>query len=313
MITPRAPFFVVVSVLFFLLGGSANGQQRPDLSGTWVATKDAPGSIAAAPSAVLGPQVTLRQDGQTLTVTLRIRDATMTKTFTLDGSETKSRVPGSLCMADSEVVETAVWEGSAIATTIIGLVPPGGGAMTKASVKRVLRLESPDTLVAEGTMRDGPQAPPRSVGTVYKRSSEPAPSPTAAAATPKTPATIAQVAWLSGTWVGSSGSEERWTPAASGAMMAVSRTLRNGVVSEFEFLCIVERGGGLVYQAMPNGRSPATDFTLTKIEPASATFENPAHDFPKMIRYTLLPDGTLEAVVSGDPKQKALTFTFKKR
>jgi hypothetical protein len=182
----------------------------------------------------------------------------------------------------------------------------------KTSVKRVLRLELPDTLVVEGSMRDGPQGAPRTVGTVYKRSSEPL-TPAAADGGAKTPATIAQLAWLSGVWVGASGSEERWTPSASGAMMAVSRTIRNGVVSEFEFLCIVERGGGLVYQAMPNGRSPATDFALTRIEPTGATFENPSHDFPKSIRYTLHPDGTLEAIVGGDPSQRALTFKFKKQ
>ena len=60
-------------------------------------------------------------------------------------------------------------------------------------------------------------------------------------------------------------------------------------MTAFEFLCIVERNGGLVYQAMPNGRQPATDFTLTKMAPNSLTFENPSHDFPKMIRYTLTP------------------------
>ena len=49
-------------------------------------------------------------------------------------------------------------------------------------------------------------------------------------------------------------------------MLAVSRTVRDGLMSAFEFLCIVERDGGLVYTAMPNGRTPATDFTLTKIE-----------------------------------------------
>ena len=70
-------------------------------------------------------------------------------------------------------------------------------------------------------------------------------------------------------------------------MLAVARTMRNGVMNAFEFLCIVERNGGLVYQAMPNGRQPATDFTLTKMDGNSLTFENPAHDFPKMIRYTL--------------------------
>jgi len=129
---------------------------------------------------------------------------------------------------------------------------------------------------------------------------------------PRTPATLKQVGWLAGTWVGVSGSEERWTPPTGGSMIGVSRTLRNGAMTAFEFLCIAERGGGLVYQAMPNGRSPATDFTLTRLDAQSATFENPAHDFPKAIRYSLLADGTLEAVISGDAKQRAITFTFKK-
>ena len=35
-------------------------------------------------------------------------------------------------------------------------------------------------------------------------------------------------------------------------------------MTAFEFLCIVERNGGLVYTAMPNARMPATDFTLTQ-------------------------------------------------
>ena len=96
-------------------------------------------------------------------------------------------------------------------------------------------------------------------------------------------------------------------------MLAISRTLRDGLMNGFEFLCIVERDGGLVYQAMPNGRIPATDFTLTRIEGESATFENPAHDFPKMIRYTRRPDGTLEAVVSGAANSRPLTFVFKRQ
>lgn len=96
-------------------------------------------------------------------------------------------------------------------------------------------------------------------------------------------------------------------------MMAIARNIREGMMFGFEFLCIVERNGGLVYQAMPNGRQPATDFTLTKMEGNSLTFENPAHDYPKMIRYTLTPDGTLEAVTSGDGRQKPQTFRFRKQ
>jgi len=127
---------------------------------------------------------------------------------------------------------------------------------------------------------------------------------------------MAQVEWIAGVWTGARGSstmEERWTPPAGGSMLAISRTLRDGLQSAFEFLCIVERDGGLVYTAMPNGRTPATDFTLTKIDATSATFENPAHDFPKMIRYAKLPDGSLEATISGEGGQKPLTFLFKRQ
>jgi hypothetical protein len=78
----------------------------------------------------------------------------------------------------------------------------------------------------------------------------------------------------------------------------------------FEFLRIVERNGGLVYIAQPDGRPP-TDFVLTDIGADSATFENPAHDFPKMIRYAKQPDGSLEARIS-DGGQRAQSFVFRR-
>jgi hypothetical protein len=126
--------------------------------------------------------------------------------------------------------------------------------------------------------------------------------------------TLAQLTWLAGTWTGAEGPisfEERWTPSAGGAMLAVSRTLKGDRLVAFEFLRIVERDGGLVYIAQPGGRPP-TEFTLTAITADSATFENPTHDFPKMIRYTKRADGSLEARVS-DSGQKAETFVFKKQ
>ena len=132
-------------------------------------------------------------------------------------------------------------------------------------------------------------------------------------ATPAARSTLTQLAWLAATWSGADGPlafEERWTPPAGGAMLAVSRTLKGDRMVAFEFLRIIERDGTLVYVAQPNGRPP-TEFTLTSITSDSATFENPSHDFPKMIRYTRRADGTLEARVS-DGGQKAETFLFKK-
>jgi hypothetical protein len=125
-------------------------------------------------------------------------------------------------------------------------------------------------------------------------------------------ATLQQLAWLPGEWTGTKGRasiEERWTPAAGGAMLAVSRTIANDRLVAFEFLRIVERDGGLVYIAQPNGRPP-TEFVLTKIDAGSATFENPSHDFPKMIRYVRREDGSLEATISGANGEKAQNFVF---
>jgi hypothetical protein len=129
---------------------------------------------------------------------------------------------------------------------------------------------------------------------MYRRMSDPAPA-LPAAPTLVVAARLEKLSWLAGTWAGAAGSatvEERWTPASGGTMLATSRTVRGSAVAEFEFLCIAERQGGLVYTAMPNGRTPATDFMLTAIDETSATFENPANQFPKAIRYALRADGT---------------------
>ena len=46
--------------------------------------------------------------------------------------------------------------------------------------------------------------------------------------------------------------------------------MRGPSLTAFEFLCVAEQHGGLVYTAMPNARTPATDFYLTSIDATSA-------------------------------------------
>jgi len=295
--------------------GVATVQERPNFSGTWTAAPDpaATGTTGKLAPPVFGPQFTVNHKGQTLTLMRTFAGGLATVNYVLDGSETTSRMPGRLCEPDSGAIWTATWDGSAVAMTMVGAVPPNGKPV-RMDVKSTLRLDSADTLRVEMTARLPGQTAPRTTTTVYKRAG--APAATAGPQVPKARATMAQVAWISGVWSGTSGTttfEERWTPSAGGSMLAVSRTLRDGLMSAFEFLCIVERDGGLVYTAMPNGRMPATDFTLTKIEADSATFENLTHDFPKMIRYSKRPDGSLEAVVSGEAGQRTQTFVFKRQ
>jgi hypothetical protein len=133
-----------------------------------------------------------------------------------------------------------------------------------------------------------------------------------AQSTPPVRASISQMSWLAGAWAGGGGPvtlEERWTAAAGGAMLAVSRTIKGDRMVAFEFLRIVERDGTLVYIAQPDG-NPPTEFRLSAISKDGATFENKAHDFPKVIAYTKKPDGTLEARVS-DGGQRGETFVFR--
>ncbi|HET7217537.1 MAG TPA: DUF6265 family protein [Vicinamibacterales bacterium] len=308
---------VAAAISFVGIAVAVHAQERPNFSGTWTAVAESmgPGTNGKPLPPVWGPEVTIAHTGQELTVNRTFAAGPALIKHVLDGSETKSRMPGRLCEPDSGATWTAAWDAAnALAVTMTGLVPPNGKTI-KTDVKAMLRLESADTLRVEVAARTGAQTAPRITSTVYRRSSEPA-TPAASSSNAKPQATIAQVSWIPGVWTGSGGTttfEERWTPAAGGSMIGVSRTLRDGVMSAFEFLCIVERDGGLVYQAMPNGRSPATDFTMTKIDAGSVIFENPAHDFPKMIRYAKRADGALEATVSGAGGEKAQTFVFRRQ
>lgn len=308
---PRLILILVLGVV--VPGSSVAAQDRPDFSGTWSLPPDAPlapnGKPAAAPG--FGPTINIRHDTGSITIGKMMGGTTVDIVHPLDGHESRSRTPGRLCEGDSQSVWTASWQGDAITTILVGSFPPGSTAMTKMEVKTVFRLQAPDTMTVEMTFRNPGMKEPRTITTLYRRTGPPAALP--APGEPPLQARISQLAWLGGTWVGTTASgtiEERWTPPAGGSMLAISRTIRNGVMSAFEFLCLVEREGGLVYQAMPNGRQPATDFRLTKLEPDSLTFENPAHDFPKVIRYALAADGTLEATISGTGKQKPLTFRY---
>lgn len=305
----RSSMIVAYSVIL----STAAAQERPDFSGTWTLADDVAGQ-KSKPAPGFGAEITIWHDGNTFTVTRVFTGGGATVTHALDGTETRSRTPGRLCEGDSQSVWTAAWHDSAVVTTLVGAVPPGATTPTKMDVRAAFRAATADTMTIELTFRTAGSTEPRIVSATYKKSGPPAGRPPAPVSA--TPATLAQIDWLAGTWIGTSGTsafEERWTPPGGGSMLAVARSLRNGVMNAFEFLCIVQRNGGLVYTAMPNGRQPATDFTLTKIDQNSVTFENPAHDFPKMVRYTLGADGTLEAVVSGTGKQKPQVFRFRKQ
>lgn len=275
--------------------------QQSDVSGTWsVLVGQAPAALPAAPSPIFGTRFGLDITAARLTVTRPVGEVSVLSLLPIDGATVATPVPGRLCEGDRVFHESAAWEDGSLVVTVAGTTPSGGGAMVGAGNRTLFRLESADRLVVEGTIVQ--QGQRRQVGTVYARTSDSLPKPRPEMPISGVPATVAQAAWIGTTWVGTTGAlttEERWTPPASGGMMAISRTLRGPALAGFEFLCIVERGGSLVYLAMPDARMPPTVFGLTAIDPNGLTFENPAHDYPKMVRYAKLPDGGLETTIAG--------------
>src|SRR5512134_3412708 len=291
-------------------------QQSPNLAGTWVATKDTPATMAAAPSAVFGERFGLRPEGRNMALIrpVRGRATALTNVFPVDGTEIAVYSFSRPCIGQSGQLISMAWEGDVLRYTIVGTFAPGAITPTRSTTGFGYRFRSmsADRLVVETTIRDAASGAIRPAGTVYQRSTETLPEdpPSGPKAPPVAPARIAQVAWIAGDWINvtATGSvEERWSTAAGGGMIATSRTLRGtDVMTEFEFLCISERDGTLVYTAMPNA-GPATDFTLTKIDPDSATFENPTHDYPKLIRYAKRADGGMDATIQGGPTSKPTT------
>ena len=100
--------------------------------------------------------------------------------------------------------------------------------------------------------------------------------------------TIADLAWLTGSWSGVAGGiemEEHWTAPKGNSMVGLHRDVGKGRTLLFEFLRIEQQGDQIVYLSMPNGRSPATPFPLKEVSGTRVVFENPTHDFPQRIIY----------------------------
>jgi hypothetical protein len=101
---------------------------------------------------------------------------------------------------------------------------------------------------------------------------------------PPAEATIADVAWLAGTWSGPAlggFAEEIWSEPAAGAMMGVFRLLRDEAVVFYEILTITESDGSLLlrlkhFDADLRGweeRDESVDFRLVHLEPDAAYFD----------------------------------------
>lgn len=125
-------------------------------------------------------------------------------------------------------------------------------------------------------------------------------------------AEINELAWLSGSWKLDSGGkliEEHWSSPAGGAMIGMSRSVKDGKTVSFEFLRIERREASLSYIAQPQGAPPVA-FRLASFDHDEILFENPKHDFPQRIRYRHNQDGSITARIEDMSGQKGMDFHY---
>ena len=126
---------------------------------------------------------------------------------------------------------------------------------------------------------------------------------------------ISSLSWLAGCWTATMNGrdvEEHWMKPAGGTMFGMSRTVAGGKTVAFEFLELRQQGAGVAYIARPSGQ-PQASFRWVGGEGTSARFENPDHDFPQVITYTLKPDGSLLARIEGTSKGQRRAVDFPMR
>lgn len=121
--------------------------------------------------------------------------------------------------------------------------------------------------------------------------------------------------WMSGRWESASGegwTEEVWSAPRAGRMIGFSRSGRGETPREFEFIRLEPGADGVpVYLASPGGRPPVA-FRLIEADATSATFANPAHDFPQRIHYRRDGD-TMTATISAADSSNAVSWTYRRQ
>jgi len=103
---------------------------------------------------------------------------------------------------------------------------------------------------------------------------------------------------------------EAWEKASATQWKGTGVSMKNGTKSFEEQLQLLKKEDGLFYAALVPENGQWVFFKITQHSKNHFVCENPEHDFPKKITYTLKENGQLEAIVSGNGKE--MKFEFEK-
>lgn len=121
--------------------------------------------------------------------------------------------------------------------------------------------------------------------------------------------------WLVGTWkLKDKNAFERWNVAKDGkSLEGISFRVMGNDTTATEQLALTFDGTSYHYIPDVAGQQGPVDFKITYHNGNSFVAENPAHDFPKIIRYTFRRQDRkelIDAVIEGDGK--IIPFYFEK-
>jgi hypothetical protein len=149
-------------------------------------------------------------------------------------------------------------------------------------------------------------------------------APPAKAAPPPVPATLADVAFMAGHWVGGDPgnlSEEVWSAPEGDSMMGMWRYVAKGQTRIYEILTLTAEGPGVVLRirhfdpklVAREEKERAVELPLVAKGPREAVFEGPEHDVKGTVRitYRRADDDTLTAVLEKEGQKQE--FRFRRR
>jgi hypothetical protein len=116
------------------------------------------------------------------------------------------------------------------------------------------------------------------------------------------PGPLEPLRFMAGCWRGPAGPdrviEEHYTAPSANLILGMTRYLRHGRATGYEFSTISWEDSVIVLTPRPEGQQPVP-FRLTGLDSKSAAWENSRHDFPTRIAYRRLPGDTLVARIEG--------------
>ena len=89
---------------------------------------------------------------------------------------------------------------------------------------------------------------------------------------------------------------------AGGTMLGMGRTIREGELDDYELMIIRAKDGRVDYEAHPM-MQPTAVFTATVVSDTLLQFENPRHDFPRLIAYQRRGTDSLVARIAAGPAE----------